>query len=97
MAQDKSVKDYKITDIDQLLEPGTSAIPERAKIHTDLNLKSMNIPMLLMLFFMIVLVLSIFTKIRKIPQQSPPIPQISLERFEIPGCLNPGSSADVFI
>ena len=30
-------------------------------------------------------------------QQSPPIPQISLERFEIPGCLNPGSSADDFI
>jgi cell division protein FtsW len=54
MAQDKSVKDYKITDIDQLLEPGTSAIPERAKIHTDLNPQNVNIPMLLMVFFMLV-------------------------------------------
>ena len=50
MAQDKGVKDYKITDIDQLLEPGVSAIPERAKIHTDLNPQNVNIPMLLMVF-----------------------------------------------
>ena len=50
MAQDKTPKDYKITDIDQLLEPGTSAIPERAKIHTDLNPQNVNIPMLLMVF-----------------------------------------------
>ena len=54
MAQDKTPKDYKITDIDQLLEPGTSAIPERAKIHTDLNPQNVNIPMLLMVFFMLV-------------------------------------------
>ena len=50
MAQDKTPMDYKITDIDQLLEPGTSAIPERAKIHTDLNPQNVNIPMLLMVF-----------------------------------------------
>ena len=54
MAQDKTPKDYKITDIDQLLEPGSSAIPERAKIHTDLNPQNVNIPMLLMVFGMIV-------------------------------------------
>ena len=54
MVQDKTPKDYKITDIDQLLEPGTSAIPERAKIHTDLNPQNVNIPMLLMVFGMIV-------------------------------------------
>ncbi|MCR4775137.1 MAG: FtsW/RodA/SpoVE family cell cycle protein [Saccharofermentans sp.] len=54
MAQDKTPKDYKITDIDQLLEPGVSAIPERAKIHTDLNPQNVNIPMLLMVFFMLV-------------------------------------------
>ncbi|MBR3081694.1 MAG: FtsW/RodA/SpoVE family cell cycle protein, partial [Clostridiales bacterium] len=54
MAQDKTQKDYKITDIDQLLEPGSSAIPERAKIHTDLNPQNVNIPMLLMVFGMIV-------------------------------------------
>lgn len=54
MAQDKGVKDYKITDIDQLLEPGVSAIPERAKIHTDLNPQNVNIPMLLMVFGLLV-------------------------------------------
>ena len=54
MAQDKTQKDYQITDIDQLLEPGSSAIPERAKIHTDLNPQNVNIPMLLMVFGMIV-------------------------------------------
>lgn len=54
MAQEKHKK--HITDIEQLIDPASnaSAIPESAKIHTDLNLKSMNIPMLLMLFFMIV-------------------------------------------
>ena len=54
MAQDKTPKDYKITDIDQLLEPGSSAIPERAKIHTDLNPQNVNIPMLLMVFGLLV-------------------------------------------
>ena len=54
MAQEKIQKDYKITDIDQLLEPGSSAIPERAKIHTDLNPQNVNIPMLLMVFGMLV-------------------------------------------
>ena len=54
MAQDKIQKDYKITDIDQLLEPGSSAIPERAKIHTDLNPQNVNIPMLLMVFGLLV-------------------------------------------
>lgn len=54
MAQTKTPKDYKITDIDQLLEPGVSAIPERAKIHTDLNPQNVNIPMLLMVFGMLV-------------------------------------------
>ena len=54
MAQDKTAKDYKITDIDQLLETGSSAIPERAKIHTDLNPQNVNIPMLLMVFLMLV-------------------------------------------
>ena len=54
MAQEKIQKDYKITDIDQLLEPGSSAIPERAKIHTDLNPQNVNIPMLLMVFGLLV-------------------------------------------
>lgn len=54
MAQTKPAKDYKITDIDTLIEPGSSAIPERAKIHTDLNPQNVNIPMLLMVIGMIV-------------------------------------------
>ena len=54
MAQEKIQKDYKITDIEQLLEPGSSAIPERAKIHTDLNPQNVNIPMLLMVFGLLV-------------------------------------------
>lgn len=54
MAQTKPAKDYKITDIDKLIEPGSSAIPERAKIHTDLNPQNVNIPMVLMVIGMLV-------------------------------------------
>ena len=58
MAQDKNKKVYinDIDDIEKLIDPGqnASAIPERAKIHSDLNAKNANIPMLLMVIFMIV-------------------------------------------
>jgi len=55
MAQDKQIKS-DIGDIEKLIDPasGEAAIPESAKIHTDLNLKALNIPMLLMLIVMIV-------------------------------------------
>ena len=55
MVQDKKNKAY-ITDIDQLIDPesSASAIPERARIHTDLNPRNVNIPMLLMVIGMIV-------------------------------------------
>ncbi|MBO4681166.1 MAG: FtsW/RodA/SpoVE family cell cycle protein [Clostridiales bacterium] len=45
-----------IGDIEKLIDPATgeAAIPESAVIHTDYNLKALNIPMLLMLIVMIV-------------------------------------------
>lgn len=45
-----------IGDIEKLIDPanGEAAIPESAVIHTDYNLKALNIPMLLMLIVMIV-------------------------------------------
>ncbi|MBO4450193.1 MAG: FtsW/RodA/SpoVE family cell cycle protein [Clostridiales bacterium] len=55
MAQDKQYKS-DLGDIEKLIDPanGESAIPESAVIHTDYNLKALNIPMLLMLIVMIV-------------------------------------------
>ena len=55
MAQVKHNKS-DIGDIEKLIDPasGESAIPESAVIHTDYNLKALNIPMLLMLIVMLV-------------------------------------------
>ena len=55
MAQDKHNKEH-MTDIERLIEPVGDAftIPEEAKVHTDMNLNTVNVPMLLMVFVMIV-------------------------------------------
>ena len=55
MAQDKHNKEH-MTDIEKLIEPVGDAftIPEEAKVHTDMNLNTVNVPMLLMVFVMIV-------------------------------------------
>ena len=55
MAQEKRGKS-QMTDIEKLIEPVGEAftIPEEAKVHTDMNLNTVNIPMLLMVFVMIV-------------------------------------------
>lgn len=55
MAQEKRNKG-QMTDIEKLIEPVGEAftIPEEARVHTDMNLNTVNIPMLLMVFVMIV-------------------------------------------
>ena len=55
MAQVKQKKS-SIGDIEKLIDPasGEASIPESAVIHTDYNLKALNIPMLLMLIVMLV-------------------------------------------
>ena len=57
MAQEKHNKGHVTTDIEKLIEPMGEAftIPEEAKVHTDYNLNTVNIPMLLMVFVMIVI------------------------------------------
>jgi cell division protein FtsW len=55
MAQEKRNREH-MTDIEKLIEPVGDAftIPEEAKVHTDMNLNTVNVPMLLMVFVMIV-------------------------------------------
>ena len=51
MAQEKRNREH-MTDIEKLIEPVGDAftIPEEAKVHTDMNLNTVNVPMLLMVF-----------------------------------------------